>query len=104
MRKNLAKWLPHWICKESVAITLSSTCDLAIDDLVIECLESLGVRVATIVARVMKRKEVATSKFSNFDSSLQFCSHAMFHRMIFARFSRPLEYRNSVVLVLVEDL
>ena len=43
--------------KESVATTLSNNYDLAI--------ECLGVRVATIVVRMMKKK-VATSKFSNF--------------------------------------
>ena len=45
MRKNLAKWLPHWFCKESVAITLFTTCDLAIGDLAIGelAIESYGV-------------------------------------------------------------
>ena len=68
--------------KESVAITLSTSGDLVI--------ERLGVRVATIVVRMMKRK-VATSRFSNY-------------RMVFAVLSRSSELRNSVVLVLVEDL
>ena len=59
MRKNLAKWLPHRFCKESAAFTLSTTCDLAIGDLAIECLaahatESLDVRVASNV--VQKRR------------------------------------------------
>ena len=42
MRKNLAKWLPYRICKESVAFALFTTCDLSIGDLAIE---SLDVRV-----------------------------------------------------------
>ena len=71
MRNNLATLLPHRFCKESVAVTLSTTCDLAIeflDDLAIEChgsraIESPDVRVATIVVRVIKRK-FATNRFS----------------------------------------
>ena len=47
--------------KESVAMTFSTNCDLAI-----ECLDF---RVATIVVRMMKIK-VATSRFSNFDSAI----------------------------------
>ena len=54
-------------CKESVAITLSTNCDLAIECLGVRAIESLDSRVATIVLRMMKRK-VATSRFSNFDS------------------------------------
>ena len=57
MRKNIAKWLPHRICKESVAIT-----DLAIGDLGFR----LGVRVATVVVGMMKRKKFATSEFFQF--------------------------------------
>ena len=92
MRKNLAKWLPHRICKESAATTLSTTCDLAIGDLAIECLgvraiESPDVRVATIVVKMMKRKKIATSKFSNFDSSILILLEIL-HRMVFASFSR----------------
>ena len=113
MHKNLAKWLPHRICKESVAITLSTTSDvaigdLAIGDLVIECLgvraiSSLDFRVAIIVVK-MKRKMVATNRFSNVDSSIAILV-AILHRMVFASFSRSsTRTRNSVVLVLVEDL
>ena len=69
----------HRICKESVAIT-----DLANGDLATEC---LGVRVAAIVVRMMKRKKVATSRFSSFDSSTPILL-AMLHRMVFALFSR----------------
>ena len=52
MRKNLAKWLQHRFCKESVAFTFCTSCDLAIGDLASGCLgvhaiESLDVRVAT---------------------------------------------------------
>ena len=90
MCKNLAKWLPHRICKASVAITLSTTCDLAIGDLATECLgvraiESLDVRVATIVVKMMKRT-FATSRLSNFNSSTPIL-FAMLHRMVFALFS-----------------
>ena len=69
------------LAKSLLAITLSS---LAIGDLAIECLgvraidESLDVRVATIVARKMKKK-VATSRFSNLDSSILILL-AMLHR------------------------
>ena len=81
MCKNLAKWLPHRICNESVAITLSTTCDLAIECLgvlAIECLgvraiESLGVRVATIVVRMMKRR-LRPVGFPFLSLPLQFCS------------------------------
>ena len=66
MCKNLAKWLPHRICKESAAITLSTTCDLAIECLGVRAIEGLDVRVATIVVRMMKRKKVATRRFFQF--------------------------------------
>ena len=61
MRKNLAKMAATLDLQESVAITLSTTCDLTIGDSASDCLgvraiESLDVRVATIVARTMKRK------------------------------------------------
>ena len=61
MRKNLAKWLPHRSCKETVAFALSTTCDLATGDLAIGCLavhaiESLDVRVATNFVKMIKRK------------------------------------------------
>ena len=69
MCKNLAKWLPHKICKESAAITLSTTCDLAIECLGVRAIEGLDVRVATIVVRMMKRKKVATRRFSNLGSA-----------------------------------
>ena len=78
--------------KESAAITLSTNCDLAI--------ESLGVRVATIVLRMMKRK-VATRRISNFDSAIPGLL-AKLHRMVFASFSRSPECKRFVVLVLVK--
>ena len=92
---NLAKWLPHGIFKESVAITLFTTCDLATGDLAIECLgvraiESLDVRVATIAERMMKRKKVATNRFSNVGSATPILL-AVLHRMVFAFFSRSSE-------------
>ena len=73
--------------KESVAITLFTTCDLAIECLGVRAIESLDVRVATMVLRMMKRKKVATSRFSNFDTSFLILL-AMLHRMVFASFSR----------------
>ena len=83
----------------SVAIALSTNCDLAI-----ECLgfRAIDVRVATIVVKMIKRK-VATNRFSNFDSAIPGLP-AMLHRMVFAALSRSSEYKDSVVLVLVEDL
>ena len=80
--------------KDSVAITLSTNFDLAI--------ECLGVRVATIVVKMMKRK-FATSEFSNFGCAIPGLL-AMFHRMVFAVLSRFSEHGSSVVHVLVEDL
>ena len=68
MCKNLAKWLPHKICKESAAITFSTTCDLAIECFGVRAIDGLDVRVATIVVRMMKRKKVATRRFSNLGS------------------------------------
>ena len=76
--------------KESAAITLSTNCDLAI--------ECLGVRVATVVVKMMKRK-FATSEFSNFGCAIPGLL-AMLHRMVCAVLSRSSEN----VLVLVEDL
>ena len=64
--------------KESVAITLSNNLDLAI--------ECLGVRVATIVVKMMKRT-FATSEFSNFGCAIPRLL-AMLHRMVFALLSR----------------
>ena len=58
MCKNLAKWLPHRICTESAAITLSTTCDLDIECVCVRAIWSLDVRVATIVVRMMKRKRL----------------------------------------------
>ena len=87
-------------CKESVAFTLATTCeitmgDLAISDLAIECLdvhaiECLDVRVATIVVKMMKRKKVARNTSSFFDSSIPILL-AVLHRMVFASFSRSSE-------------
>ena len=88
--KNLAKWLPHRFCKESVAITLSTTCDLAIECLDVRAIGSLDVRVATIVVRMIKTKKVATSRFSNFDSATPSLL-AMLHRMVFALLSHSSE-------------
>ena len=72
---RVCTWLPHPFCKESVTFTLFTTCDLAIGDLAtgdlavgclgVRAIESLDVRVATIVVRDV-RKNVATSKFSDF--------------------------------------
>ena len=62
MRKSLAKWLPQRICKESVAITLSTNCDLAIECLGVRAIESLDVLVATIVVMIMKRKKEAVRR------------------------------------------
>ena len=91
----------HIDFSESVAIILSTNCDLAIECLGVRASERLGVPVATIVVRMMKRK-VATSRFSNFGSATQVLL-AMLHRMVFAVLSRSSEQTNSVVLVLVED-
>ena len=95
MRKNLAKWLPHSFCKESVAFALFTTCDLAIGDLAIESLdvhaiESLDVRVATNFVKTMKRKKVARNRFSNVDSSIVILLAAL-HRMVLASFSLSSE-------------
>ena len=75
---NLAKWLPHKYCKESVAFTLSINRDLTIyglsvGDLDIECLgvhatESLDVRVATNIVK-MKRKKFARNMSSKSNSA-----------------------------------
>ena len=70
--------------EESVAITLSTNRDLAI--------ECLAVRVATSVVKMMKK--FATSRFSNFGSAIPRLL-AMLHRMVF---------RNSAVLLLFENL
>ena len=80
--------------KESAAITLSTNVDLAID--------CLGVRVATIVVKMMKRK-FATSEFSKFGCAIRVVL-ATLHRMVFVVLSRSSEFKRSVVLVLVEDL
>ena len=108
MRKNIAKWLPHRFCKESVAFALFTTCDLATGDLAMECLgvhaiESLDVRVANNFVKIKKRKKVARNKSFNFDSSILILL-AVLHRMVFASFSRSSEEKDSVILVLVEDL
>ena len=65
---NLAKWLTHKIRKESAAITFSTNCDLAIVCLGVRATESLHVRVATSVLRIMKKK-VATNGISNLGSA-----------------------------------
>ena len=80
------------ICKESVAFTLSTTGVLAIGDLGVHAIESLGVRVATNFVKMMKmkRKKVARNDSSNFDSSILILL-AMLHRMVFASFSRSSE-------------
>ena len=75
--------------KESVDITLSTNCDLANECLGVRAIESLGVRVATIVVKMMKR-EVATSSFYNFGSAIPGLL-AMLHRMAFAVLSRSSE-------------
>ena len=53
-----------------------------------------------IFVKMMKRKKVARNKSSNVDSLIL----PVLDRMVFASFSRSSEQRNSVVLVLVEDL
>ena len=65
--------------------------------------ESPDVRGATIVVRMMKRKKVATGKFSNLDSSILILVEIL-QRMFFATFSRSSEWSGAVVLVVVEDL
>ena len=52
---------------------------------------------------MMKRTKVARNKFSNFESSI-LIMFAMLHRMVLALFTRSSESKDSVVLVLVEDL
>ena len=79
---------------ESVAITLSTNVDLAI--------ECLGVRVATIVVKMMKRK-FATSGISNLGCAIP-SLRAMLHRMVFGVLSRSSGCRRLVVLVLVDEL
>ena len=74
MCKNIAKWRPHRIFKESVAITLSTNCDLAIG--------CLGVCVATIVVKMMKRK-FASSRFSNFGSARNASSNGLCRTLSF---------------------
>ena len=59
----------HVALKESVAITLSTNCDLAIECLGVRAIDCLGVRVATIVVKMMKKK-FATSRFSNFGPAI----------------------------------
>ena len=68
--------------KESAAITLSTNVDLAID--------CLGVRVATIVVKMMKRK-FATSEFSNCGCAIRVVL-ATLHRMVFVVLSRSSEF------------
>ena len=84
------KWKFSWEHKETKRET-----PLCYIDLAIEC---LGVRVATIVVKMMKRK-FAKSRFSNFGCAIPGLL-AMHHRMVFAVLSRSSECRNSVVLVL----
>ena len=64
--------------------------------------EGLGVRVATIVVKMMKRK-FATNEFPNVGCAIPGLL-AMLHRMVFSVLSRSSEFWSSVVLVLVEDL
>ena len=66
--KNLRMRTLFTICDLAV-------CDFAIGDLAMGCLgvhaiESLDVRVATNLVKMMKRKKVARSKYSNLDSSI----------------------------------
>ena len=75
--------------KESAAITLSTNCDLAIECLGVRAIESLDVRVATIVVKMMKRK-VATNRLCNLGSAIAGLL-AMLHRMVFAVLSRSSE-------------
>ena len=80
--------------EESVAVTLSTTVDLAI--------ECLGVRVATIVVKMMKMK-FATSGIANFGCAIPDLL-AMRHRLVFGALSRSSGCRRFVVRVLVEEL
>ena len=68
--------------KESVVVTLSTNVDLDI--------ERVGVRVATIVVKFMKRK-FATSGISSFACAIPSLL-AMLHRMVFAVLSRSSEF------------
>ena len=87
---------------ERVCSRLSTNCDPAIECLGVRAIESLDVRVATILVRMMKRK-VATCRFSSLGSAFPGLL-VMLHRMVFAVLFRSWDYRNFVVLVLVEDL
>ena len=79
---------------ESVAITLSTNVDLAI--------KCLGVRVATFVVKMMKKK-FATSGISTVGCAIPGLL-AMLHRMVFGALFRSSGCRHFVVLVLVEEL
>ena len=75
--------------KESVVITVCTNCDPAIECLDVRAVENLGVRVATIVVKMVMKK-VATNKFSNFDSAIPRWL-AMLHRMVLVVLSRSSE-------------
>ena len=66
--RNLCK-KSYVALKESVAITRSTNCDLAIECLGVRAIECLDGRVATIVVR-MSRRKIARNKSSNFDSTI----------------------------------
>ena len=89
----------------SCRLNLQTNHDLAIECFGVNAIESLDVRVhvATNFVTMMKRKKMARNRSSNVDLSI-LISLAILRRMVFALFSRSSEFRNSVVLVLVEDL
>ena len=70
--------------KESVAITLSTNCDLAIECPGVHAIGSIDVRVATNFVTMMKRR------FSNLDSAIPGLL-AMLRRVVFAVLSRSSE-------------
>ena len=72
--------------KVSVAITLSTNCDLAMERRDVLAIEKLDVRDATIDVNMMKRK-IATSRFPNIVSAIPGLL-AMLHRMVFPVLSR----------------
>ena len=87
---------------QKIYLMISPFGDLAIGDLGVHAIECLHVRVVTNFVKMMKKKKVARNTSSNFDSCILFLL-AMLHRMVSILFSRSSEYRNSVVLVFVED-
>ena len=96
MRKNLAMWLPHRFCKKSVASLFSHLLSR-------HWWSCHWVSWCSGHWEWRWWKKVARNKSSNFDTSIPVLL-VVLHRMVFASFSPSSEKRNSVVLVLVEDL